>query len=387
MAKIKTKNFLMVCALIFGIILILWVLNSPTPRLRSFVSNTQLHIKNIKNINIEMLENEEGESIFRNEKNFNIDSTYLELLGFIKEPTLFEDAKKETVKSIDMINNMNKVPRIPPLVTAFRRFGDKEKALIESKMKYFLDDLILIYDLDLSSSEQLKIKKQCNSSCMVKMFKADKYPHHLVESKMKAYKPIILQEVLNEYGALIWIETPNVFVSNNIEKYLNKSKKNGILTWPKNMPITQMSHPSMFKYFNKKPADFNFIHMLDTTQLILFNNQKVHQKLMLPWVKCALKEECIAPKGSKFNGCDFTRRPTFLYSGCHRYEMSAFSIITSQLYNFDQAKYTMQSTLPNLTTFTSESFDKKINEMSSSFWIENKNSFMDIVPITTSPVN
>ena len=52
---------------------------------------------------------------------------------------------------------MNKVPRIPPLVTAFRRFGDKEKALIESKMKYFLDDLILIYDLDLSSSEQLKV--------------------------------------------------------------------------------------------------------------------------------------------------------------------------------------------------------------------------------------
>lgn len=158
MAKIKTKNCLVVaCGLIFGFLLVLWVLNSPTPRLRSFVSNTQLHIKNIKNINIEMLDNEEGESIFRNEKNFNIDSTYLELLGFIKEPTLFGDAKKENVKSIDMMNSLNKDPRIPPLVTAFRRFGDKEKALIESKMKYFLDDLILIYDLDLSSSEQLKV--------------------------------------------------------------------------------------------------------------------------------------------------------------------------------------------------------------------------------------
>ena len=34
---------------------------------------------------------------------------------------------------------------------------------------------------------------------MVKMFKADKYPHHLVESKMKAYKPIILQ-VINYFS-------------------------------------------------------------------------------------------------------------------------------------------------------------------------------------------
>ena len=36
------------------------------------------------------------------------------------------------------------------------------------------------------------------------MFKAEKYPRHLIESKIKAYKPIIIQEVLNTYGAIIW---------------------------------------------------------------------------------------------------------------------------------------------------------------------------------------
>jgi len=30
-----------------------------------------------------------------------------------------------------------------------------------------------------------------------------------------------------------------------------------------------------------------------------------------------------------------------LYSGCHRYEKSAFSLLTSLLYDFDQTKYTM----------------------------------------------
>ncbi len=101
-------------------------------------------------------------------------------------------------------------------------------------------------------------------------------------------------------------------------------------------------------------------------------------------MKCALKEECIAPRGSKFNGCDYTRRPTFLYSGCHRYEMSAFSIITSLLFNFEQNKYTMPNTsnAANLTTYSSqdENFNIMITEMSERIKNEYFNSFMTIIP-------
>ena len=80
--------------------------------------------------------------------------------------------------------------------------------------------------------------------------------------------------------------------------------------------------------------------MLDTTKMLISNKESIHTKLMLPWVKCALKEDCISPIGSQLNGCDFTRRPEFLYSGCHRYESSSFSIIAALLYNFDSTKYT-----------------------------------------------
>jgi hypothetical protein len=192
-----------------------------------------------------------------------------------------------------------------------------------------------------SSSAQLKIKKLCNQSCSLKAFKADKYPRHLIDSKMKAFKPIIIQQVLNEYGSIIWIEPSNVFISNDIDRYLNKAKINGILSWQMSEPITQMTHPSMFKYFNTEKSDFYFTHLIDTTKLIIYNKEIVHTNLMLPWVKCALKESCIAPPGSKFNGCDFNRRPSFLFSGCHRYEQSIFSILTSILYKFNSLKYTI----------------------------------------------
>jgi hypothetical protein len=87
-----------------------------------------------------------------------------------------------------------------------------------------------------------------------------------------------------------------------------------------------------------------------------------------------LKEECIAPVGSKYNGCDYSRRPTFLYSGCHRYEMSAFSIITSQLFNFDHKQYTMQNSRANLTSYTS--LDESITEISTRIQKEYESSFM-----------
>ena len=92
----------------------------------------------------------------------------------------------------------------------------------------------------------------------------------------------------NDYN-LNRIEPPNVFISNKVEKFLNKSKQIGMLAWPNSEPVSQMTHPSMFKYFQTKPQDFYFVHILDTTQFIIYNNQKIHQNLMLPWVKCALK--------------------------------------------------------------------------------------------------
>ena len=151
---------------------------------------------------------------------------------------------------------------------------------------------------------------------------------------------------MNEYGQLIWIQPPNVIISNKIKDYLNKSKTSGLVVWSSKEPITQMTHPSMFKYFTLKPQDFYFVHMLDTTKMFIVNNPSIHKNLMLPWVKCALKEDCISPPGAQLNGCDFARRPEFLYSGCHRYESSSFSIITALLFNFDSTQYTPDQNLP-----------------------------------------
>jgi hypothetical protein len=157
LTKMKRKSYLIMLALIIVSTVIIWLINSPTPHLRSIVSKTKLQIKNI-NSKLQVLEDDEND----NGKDLEVDSTYLELLGFVKDPKLFKENKNtddetenQLINNQILLNNINS--RIPPLVTAFSRYTDKEKALIESKLKYFLSDLIIIYDLDLSSSEQLKV--------------------------------------------------------------------------------------------------------------------------------------------------------------------------------------------------------------------------------------
>lgn len=62
-------------------------------------------------------------------------------------------------------------------------------------------------------------------------------------------------------------------------------------------------------------------------------------QIMLPWIKCTLSYDCIAPIGSKVSGCDFHREPHFMYSGCHWYEMSAFNVVLGLAYNMDTSHY------------------------------------------------
>ena len=135
--RMKTKTYLILFGfLIFSTILI-WLFNTPTnDHLRTFMSKTQLHIQNI-NSKLQVLD--------ERKKDLDIESTYLEMLGFIENPKFYN----EKVLGNSTI--------MPPFVTAFTAFSEKEKLLIESKLKYFPKNPILIYDIDLSFSEQLKV--------------------------------------------------------------------------------------------------------------------------------------------------------------------------------------------------------------------------------------
>ena len=95
----------------------------------------------------------------------------------------------------------------------------------------------------------------------------------------------------------------------------------------------------MFTYFDVKTESYYFHRAIKTNHLILFNTDFVRTKIMLPWTKCALVEECVSPTGSQNSGYCTERKPRYLYTGCHHYEQSALNLILGKLFSYDEREY------------------------------------------------
>jgi hypothetical protein len=83
----------------------------------------------------------------------------------------------------------------------------------------------------------------------------------------------------------------------------------------------------------------HFQRMAEPDSALYANTYRLHNRLLRPWLECALDPECLAPPGAQADGCDLTRRPRYRYAGCHRYDASAFNVILGQMFYFDDTAY------------------------------------------------
>ena len=73
--------------------------------------------------------------------------------------------------------------------------------------------------------------------------------------------------------------------------------------------------------------------------LLIYNTPTVHQRLMLPWLQCALLPDCVAPTGAQAGGCRFNKKPHYRYSGCHGYDTSALNVALGLMFRPDRTPY------------------------------------------------
>lgn len=149
---------------------------------------------------------------------------------------------------------------------------------------------------------------------------------------------------MNEYGAIIWTDKAEYFITSNISHVIKMASKSGIAAWTieSEEPTSAHTHPKMFEYFQTRQTDFFFHRMVGAEHLVIFNTREIHTKFMLRWVECALTEECIRPTGAQNTGCNNQRKPLYRYSGCHKYEVSALNVILGLMFNFDTHQYTIK---------------------------------------------
>ena len=172
------------------------------------------------------------------------------------------------------------------------------------------------------------------------------YPPHVKDLKLSAFRPLIIQSILDQTGSVVWMEIDTVIVggSSGVEKarsaiYSCLKSSSKVYSWTIEQPTSSMTHPKMFDYFQTRVQNFYFHRMIEPNVLIVYNTKKVHSELILPWIKCTLISDCISPIGAQSSGCRFDKKPLFRYSGCHFYDTSALNVVLGLMFDFSHKPY------------------------------------------------
>lgn len=320
MEQMKTKRFalLLACVLCTTIVVLLYGDPSVQPSIQNLVTETHSRFAKWKTFQVK-----------QEPKSPDPEEIYLKQLGFlVEEPRLYPKSKWMNVS-------------LPVFMTAVT---PSESHFVISFLKsfqhYFSGSLLIVYDLGLNPSDQSLVNGVCNSSsCSVRTFDFNAFPSHVRNLQLFAYRPIIIQEVLNQAGAVIMLDVQYVFNTGEIHSILIQAEKEGLSSWTINQPTSALTHPRMFDYFNTKQEKFFFHRMVLPNQIILYNTNSIHFGVMFPWVKCALIPNCIAPIGAQNSGCRFDKKPLYRYSGCHRYDTSALNVILGLMFDFSSSHY------------------------------------------------
>lgn len=322
----KAKNLIFILSCFVASSIFVYLLSDQQPTLHSIVSETHKQLNNLKNLKDNLKATERIE--------LTVDEKYLQVLGFTSSPRLYP---------ADAWNNAT----LPVFVTTAAS-GQTNLALgfINSVRRHFPDRTVVVYDLGLAEYELTMIAQLCNSSlCFVKKFNFDDFPTHVSDSTFMAYRPLIIQDMLSLAGAVFYVNIGTRFISNKLDNLLQQASSVGLATWSINQPTSALTHPRMFDYFRTTQQNFYFHHMAEPDHVILYNTADIHKSLMLPWVQCSLISECIAPIGAQSSGCRFDKKPMYRYSGCHRYDASAFNVALGVMFNFIDTRYTSQEKL------------------------------------------
>ncbi|XP_038060868.1 uncharacterized protein LOC119731716 [Patiria miniata] len=227
----------------------------------------------------------------------------------------------ETAEPKELMNRM-------VIVTATSQNHLKEsKGMIGSVQEFLPNTRIVMYDLGLTPSGIKEVRRLCNVE--LRPFDFSRYPSHVRNLLKFAWKPLIIQEALNEFGIVFWCDASARFKRNPLVLFSLLKEQHGFMSEvvqykPDYMLIR--THPKMFEALGidreKFKKDDGYAMCIEANRLLFVNSALVRRNIIEPWVDCALRPACIAPNGSVIR--QFMAGPK-LYT--HRFDEAALALI------------------------------------------------------------
>ncbi|KAG5685075.1 hypothetical protein PVAND_014276 [Polypedilum vanderplanki] len=346
----RTKNFIFLLVLVILFSLLLIILGP---------SNNE-NIANIQNLANKHFSKFKENLRVEKEKELDIDPKYMRLLGF----TLSNDdlSSTSTTKNSQFLNFTKQNFSIVSYV--LQNQIQSTILQIENLANVMPSENFLIYDLGLSDVDFQTLSAFCNSSsikCLIMKHDLSEFPSYIMDEKLHLFRPVLIKQALARYRTILFISNHVRF--RNVSKTLNEiRRKTEDVTslMIKKIPITSNTHPRMFDFFLSDADSFLFVRQAKLDAVFFHGSKFLDEKILLPWLKCILTPQCIQPIGanSNSNHCKFNKKPQYRYSGCHGFDESAFNVICSISFNFNEARYSITDTSGPL--FYKESLEDSI---------------------------
>lgn len=186
----------------------------------------------------------------------------------------------------------------------------------------------LLYDLGLDETS-LKVLdnyiQEKNLPLIIERLNFNSYPLHIrPEAGSYAWKPIIIQKVLNETKAnVLWMDSANL-IRTELEGIWEEITLKGLyLPLSGTGTIAEWTHPGTFQFFDQFTS-YNSRNRCGGLNGFNFNNSSSCH-LVNEWVKYAMIKDCILPSGANRSN--------------HRHDQSILSILVT-LPEFQQLQLT-----------------------------------------------
>ena len=200
---------------------------------------------------------------------------------------------------------------------------------IGSLQKYFPRTKIIVYDLGLTGNERRRLGTYCNVE--VRNFSFERYPDHVRDLDVYAWKPLLVSEVARQYEVLLYGDSSVRMKSSDMVTVLKSLVTFPFVSGiPHSQPIISLTHDGMIHYLHSPPR--RELAGFTGTQggvWLMWANRVMKARVISAWEDCALNRNCISPEGATKGPCNFTKEAFSegLYVGCHRYDQSALNMI------------------------------------------------------------
>ena len=238
----------------------------------------------------------------------------------------------------------DEVPDVPVIVTGFSSNHYMEGiALLKNLMQIIVpktnNTKIIIYNIGFSKKnyQDLKAflkKTQCHI-CIVRDFPFHLFPQHVSNLHGFQWKTLIIAMTLLEFPFVTWMDT-SIRLKPNIFALFDKTKACHIqlCRYEKNKQIASIAHQtgdSTMNFLNQNPHDYLSRGVTQGGWGVYLRTQIVMERVIRPWVTCALTYGCMVTDRDRIQGeC---RKPrTKSLSWCHRFDQSVLAMIVSNVF-------------------------------------------------------